>query len=101
MKEPFGPFLEVPSSEIQPAGFTCPACREPVRKWSGHFFPEVGDFMLVLACKCISAGGWELRNPIRTAQQWFRVVLLAKKHKCEFVSLVPKGAAVLYGQAWK
>jgi hypothetical protein len=99
VKETFGPFLKVPSGEILAAGFTCPQCNKPVRKWPARYFPEVGDCMLILACKCISAGCWEFENPPRNSEQWSRLVRMAGKNKCEFVSLSPKAAAILYGHA--
>lgn len=98
MKEQFGPFLDVPVAEIRPAGFDCPKCRKPVQKWSARYFPEVSDFMLIFACRCTSTGCWQLENLPQTAKHWFRIVRLAKKHRCDFVSLLPKGAAVLHGQ---
>jgi hypothetical protein len=94
----FGPFVEVPSSEIRPTGFTCPHCNKPVRKWPARYFPEVTDFMLILACRCVSVGCWEFENPPRNSEQWLRLVRMARKNKCEFVSLLPKGAVMLYGQ---
>jgi hypothetical protein len=97
--EHFGPFLEVPSGEIWPAGFTCARCNRPVRKWPARYFAEAGDCMLILSCKCVSAGCWELENPPRNSEQWSRLVRMARKNKCEFVSLSPKGAAILYGHA--
>jgi len=98
VNERFGPFLEVPSAEIRPTGFTCPQCNKPVRKWPARYFAEVGDCMLILACSCVSVGCWEFENPPRNSEQWARLVRMAREKKCEFVTLLPKGAAVLYGQ---
>jgi hypothetical protein len=46
---------------------------------------------------------WDFENPPRNSEQWSRLVRMAKKNKCEFVSLSPKAAAILYGheQNWQ
>jgi hypothetical protein len=97
VKESFGPF-EVLSAEIRLAGFTCPSCNSPVREWPARYFPEVADFMLILACQCISVGCWEFENPPRNSGQWSRLVRMARKNRCEFVSISPKGAEISHGQ---
>jgi hypothetical protein len=58
----------------------------------------LGDFMVIFACRCISAGCWQLENPPQTANHWVRIVRLARKNRSEFVSLTPKAAAILHGQ---
>src|SRR5258708_1436175 len=87
MNQCFGPFADVPAEAARPAGFDCPSCRKPVRKWVMRYFPELGDFMLIFACRCISAGRWQLENPPQSAQHWFRIVRLARKNRSDFVSI--------------
>jgi hypothetical protein len=53
--------------------------------------------MLIMACGCVSLGCWEFENPPRNSEQWSRLVRIARKNQCEFVSLSPKAAAILYG----
>jgi len=95
----FGPFSDVPAAEIRWAGFVCNTCRKPVQKWLARFVAEEGDFLMILSCPCVSAAAWACENPPQNAKDWRRIVALAKKHRCEFVSISPKAAAeFMHGQ---
>jgi hypothetical protein len=98
MNRCFGPFADIPSKEIRLAGFSCKACRQPVEKWVMRYFPELGDFMGIFACQCVSAGCWQLENPPQTTEHWSRLVRLARKNRSEFVSISPRAAELMHGQ---
>jgi hypothetical protein len=73
---PFGPFKNVPVKLIHPAGFDCPLCRQPVKRF-GLQTPIVPRIM-IHACECgPGVATWEdEQNP--TIKTWPDTIQLAR-----------------------
>jgi hypothetical protein len=80
---PFGPFLNVPAGLIHPAGFSCPLCGQPVRRF-GLKTPIVPRIM-IHACGCgPSIVTWEdERSP--TIKTWSFNINFARKANVDVV----------------
>jgi hypothetical protein len=82
--KPFGPFVDIPSSDIHPAGFRCYLCSRPVRVLR-HVMPYGVIRMCFYSCRCgPSIIVWEdEKQP--TAQIWPKNIELARKTKADMV----------------
>jgi hypothetical protein len=79
--EPFGPFTNVPSDQIQFAGFPCCRCRKPVRRF-GVVIPGLIPRAMFYGCRCGNVMVWEdERQP--TAAIWLSNLDLLKDTDCE------------------
>jgi hypothetical protein len=76
-KEPFGPFREIPSDQIRFAGWPCPRCRKPVRKF-GQVIPMLVPRMMFYGCRCVTVSVWEDEFQCGP-KTWPRNVALAKR----------------------
>jgi hypothetical protein len=74
--EDFGPFIKVPSEQIQPAGWKCKICRKPVRRFK-QIVPVLIPRLVIHACKCGTAVCWEdEQNPNK--KNWLSIIDLLK-----------------------
>lgn len=80
--ENFGPFANVPSADIHPAGFACRVCRRPVRVLRRHI-PLLVARMCFFQCGCgPTTVVWEDENQ-PNARVWPKNIRLARRTGAE------------------
>jgi hypothetical protein len=91
----FGPFINVPEKDIEPAGYKCADCTKAVEKLM-KFVPGQADFFCIYSCGCTSVGCWELESPPKTLEEWEALAKLQRASDTEIVMLTPKAARSLH-----
>ena len=80
----FGPFLGVDSELIHFAGWQCPRCRKPVRKF-GQPVPGLVPRMIFHACQCVTVMTWK-DEATPTAKIWPKNVELARRSGADLLA---------------
>jgi hypothetical protein len=57
-KRVFGPFVDVPTDMVTPAGFVCNHCRGPVERVA-QVVPALTPRIIIYACRCGAVAVWE------------------------------------------
>jgi hypothetical protein len=82
--ERFGPFLNVPSADIQRSGFDCHGCGKPVRRLR-KVVPFLVARIVFYSCQCGTVVVWEDERQPKDAQHWAQNIRLLKKAHVEVI----------------
>jgi len=85
MKTVFGPFANVPVKLIRPAGFDCPICKTPVRRFSAVVPYLIPRAMIYTCTSGKSIVCWEDESQPSGPEQWAENLALARARNVDVI----------------